>query len=101
MTWTAGAPENCRLLPGVAHADPEIAAVADDGGNRFGKIVKVDDDVSDLFVREPSDDATDERFTANRHGRLRAFEGERTQPRAEARGEHERVPDQSASKSMS
>ena len=44
VSRAAGRSEN-RLLPRVAHADAQVRAVADDGGNRLGPVVQVEHDV--------------------------------------------------------
>src|SRR5262245_50737809 len=102
MTRTARAAEDRRLLPGVAHARTEIAAVADERRDRLRQMMQVDDDIRDAFGDEPGENAADDRHAADRHRGFRAFECERTKAGAEARGQNQAVTDhQSASNSMS
>ena len=53
--------------------------------------MQVEDEVVDALRDEPGDDAADERLARHRDRRLRADVGQRTQPGAEAGGQHEGV----------
>jgi hypothetical protein len=81
---TAGAAEHRRLLPGVAHAGVEIAAVADDRGDRLGAMMQVQDELGHALRDEPADDPPDHRLARDRQRRLGAHVGQRSQACAEA-----------------
>src|SRR5262245_57661185 len=69
-----------------------MTPVAGDGGDRFGKVMKVQHDVRNILRDEPADDAGDERFGADGHGRFGSDAGQRHEPRAESCRQHERGP---------
>ena len=76
-------------LPRVAHAQPGALPVAHLARDRLGAVVQVEDGVGDALGRQPLEDPDHERPAGDRHGRLRADVGQRTQARAESGREHE------------
>ncbi len=76
LTRTTAAAENPRL-PRVAHARRQIGAISHDSRQRFGTMVKVQNQFGDAMRSEPGDDAPDHRLAGDRNCRLRADISER------------------------
>ncbi len=91
LPWSAGRPEDIRLLPRVARPHAQVAPVADDGGERVGEVVQVQHDLSDAGGGKPSHDAPDHRLASHGDCRLAADRGERPQARPEPGAQKQRV----------
>src|SRR5439155_5614510 len=65
QTQSARGAEYDRLLPRVADACREIGAVTDDGGQGFGKMMKIQYEIPDTVPGQPRDDAPDHRLACD------------------------------------
>ena len=84
----AGTPEHLPRLPRVADPRPEILAVADHGGERFGAMVQVQHQLGRAPGDQPADDAPNHRIAGNRYRRLRAYIAERAKTGAMSSGQN-------------
>jgi hypothetical protein len=79
---TAGASKHDRLFPRIPDVSSQVAAVADDGRQRFGTMVEVQNEVGHAAGHQPADDPPNHRLSGDRDGRFRADDAEGAQPRA-------------------
>src|SRR5208282_2171032 len=73
----------------IGNGYAELAAVAKVISNSLGKVVQIDDELTDPLPLEQLQMVLQQWFAANRHHYLRHIQSQRAQPRAEACGKNE------------